>query len=173
MQTNLNLVPTQAQREFITAQLGKEPEGLEFITALDAQGQPAAVQVAALVKGKPFPTLYWLTSRRLVKEISHLEAAGVIKEIEDLLLEDQELRAAYRRSHEDYISQRWAAMSPATKQEIERLGYSSVFALRGVGGIENWQQVRCLHTQYAHHLSRGNAIGTWLDTKYQINAYLN
>ena len=168
MHTQLQDQPTPAQRLLIAEELGREPKGMEYITATDSQGRPLVVQVAALVDNKPFPTLYWLSSRLLVKALSHLEAAGVIKRLEAHLQEDAELMAAYRRSHEDYISRRWNAMSAATRARVEQLGFTEVFNRRGVGGIENWQQVRCLHTQYAHHLSGDNAIGRWLDREYAI-----
>ena len=163
------LKPTDEQRRLIADELGKEPKGMELITAIDKQGRPLALQVAALVKGKPFPTFYWLSSRFLVKELSHLEAAGLIKELEERLQDDPALMAEYHKSHEDYVARRWAAMNDTTKAEIQRLGFTDVFTKRGVGGIENWQQVRCLHTQYAHHLSSGNnAIGRLLDAEYGI-----
>ncbi len=167
------LKPTPEQRLIIADELGKEPKGMEFITAIDKQGRPLALQVAALVGGKPFPTFYWLSSRFLVKELSHLEAAGLIKVLEERLQNDPVLMTEYKQSHEDYVARRWAAMSQATKEEVERLGFTQVLTKRGVGGIENWQQVRCLHTQYAHHLSSGNnAIGRLLDEEYGIAGLL-
>jgi len=163
------LKPTDEQRLLIADELGKEPIGMEFITSVDSKGRPLALQVAALVKGKPFPTFYWLSSRFLVKELSHLEAAGLIKELEQRLQDDPVLMIEYQQSHKDYVARRWAAMSDATKAEVERLGFSDVFTKRGVGSIENWKQIRCLHTQYAHHLSSGNnAIGRILDEEYGI-----
>lgn len=168
----VSLEPTPEQRQIIAEELGKEPKGMQCVTALDGRGRPLAVQVAALVDGKPFPTFYWLTSRLLVKELSHLEAAGLIKELEARLQTDDALMAEYHRSHEDYVARRWAAMTPAVREQVEQLGYTEVFSKRGVGGIENWSQIRCLHTQYAHHLSSGNAIGRLLDEEYGIAGLL-
>ncbi|MDR9467979.1 DUF501 domain-containing protein [Marinospirillum sp.] len=168
MLTALQQDPTPEQRTIISEELGREPKGMQYVTALDSQGRPLVVQVDALVDDKPFPTLYWLSSRLLVKELSHLEAAGVIKKLEARLLEDEQLLSEYRKSHEDYIQRRWDAMSAETRQRVADLGFTEVFSRRGVGGIENWQQVRCLHTQYAHHLSGYNAIGQWLDQEYGI-----
>lgn len=169
MLTGLQQVPTPEQLAIITEELGREPRGLQYVTALDSQGRPLVVQVDALVDAKPFPTLYWLSSRLLVKELSHLEAAGVIKKLEARLLEDEPLLSEYRKSHEDYIQRRWDAMSATTRQKVADLGFTEVFSRRGVGGIENWQQIRCLHTQYAHHLSGFNAVGRLLDLEYGIN----
>lgn len=168
MLTGLQHLPTAQERAIIAEELGREPKGMQWVTAKDSQGRPLVVQVDALVDEKPFPTLYWLSSRLLVKELSHLEAAGVIKQLEARLQEDSELLKAYYLSHEDYIRRRWAAMSEATRARVDALGFTEVFQRRGVGGIENWQQVRCLHTQYAHHLSGDNAIGRWLDQEYGI-----
>ncbi|WP_114417646.1 DUF501 domain-containing protein [Marinospirillum perlucidum] len=169
MLTAIQQKPTPEQQRIITEELGREPKGMQWVTAVDSHGRPLVVQVDALVDDKPFPTLYWLSSRLLVKELSHLEAAGVIKELEARLQEDEDLMQAYRHSHEDYIRRRWEAMSASTRARVEELGFNPVFERRGVGGIENWQQVRCLHTQYAHHLSGNNAIGQWLDREYGIN----
>ncbi|HSP31523.1 MAG TPA: DUF501 domain-containing protein, partial [Halomonas sp.] len=33
----------------------------------------------------------------------------------------------------------------------------------------NWHQVRCLHTQYAHHLCGNNVIGQWMDRHHQVD----
>ena len=172
MWQQINRPPTAAEVEIIAQQLGRAPKGLAKITAITNSGRPLAVQVSPLVEGKPFPTFYWLSCPQLVKEIAHLEAAGVIKQLEDRLKEDAELLAAYKLSHENYIKERWQAMSAATKQQVEALGFTELFNTRGVGGIANWQQVRCLHTQYAHHLSSSNAIGQLLDADFSLASFL-
>ncbi|MFK7160706.1 DUF501 domain-containing protein [Marinospirillum sp. MEB164] len=168
----VQLAPTEEHLQQITADIGRVPRGVQAVMATDRHGHPLAVQVASLIDDHPFPTLYWLTSRHLAKEISHLEAAGVIKQLEARLQDDPALMEAYRLSHQDYVTRRWAAMTPAEQQRIDALGYRDVFEKRGVGGIENWQQVRCLHTQYAHHLAGYNVIGELLDQEYGIAATL-
>ncbi|OHV10854.1 DUF501 domain-containing protein [Kushneria phosphatilytica] len=158
--------PSALQLEIIHQQLGRTPRGLQAITAVDGQGTPLAVRVASLVDGKPFPTLYWLSSDTLRIEISRLEAEGVIKALEARLREDTALRDAYRRSHEAYIARRWQYIDDATRADIDAAGFTRALTERGVGGIADWQQVRCLHTQYAHHISDHNAIGEWIDQHY-------
>lgn len=168
MYQTVDLQPSPQQLARIREELGREPAGMQAITAIDGRGAPLVVQVSALVKGKPFPTLFWLSSRFLVRELSHLEAAGVIKQLEQRLQEDEALMEAYQESHRDYVRRRWAAMSPQIRAEVARLGFNDVFEKRGIGGIENWQQIRCLHTQYAHHLCGDNVIGRLLDKEYKI-----
>ncbi|WP_346301047.1 DUF501 domain-containing protein, partial [Halomonas sp. BM-2019] len=94
--------------------------------------------------------------------------AGVIKQLEARLQEEPEFLAAYHASHRDYVATRWRCMSVTQKADVVRLGYESVLTERGIGGIANWDQVRCLHTQYAHHLCGDNVIGQWMDAVYGV-----
>ena len=160
--------PTDSQLALIAEQLGRPPRGIQALAATDGEGTPLVLRMASIVDGKPFPTLYWLSSERLKVELSRIEARGVIKELEARLQEDPDFLAAYHRSHEDYVAQRWRHMSQAHRDQAERLGYVGLFRQRGIGGIANWDQVRCLHTQYAHHLCGDNVIGQWLDAEYGV-----
>ncbi|WP_075881632.1 DUF501 domain-containing protein [Vreelandella massiliensis] len=164
--------PQPSELAIIAQQLGRAPRGIEAIAATDGEGTPLALRMAPIVDGKPFPTLYWLCSERLKVEISHLEAAGVIKALEQRLKEDADFLAAYHQSHRDYVEARWQYMSAAQKADVIQRGYEGVLTERGVGGITNWDQVRCLHTQYAHHLGQHNAIGQWMDEVHQIDRCL-
>ncbi|MDW7748439.1 DUF501 domain-containing protein [Halomonas sp.] len=163
-----DLAPDARQLAIIAEQLGRAPRGIEALAATDGEGTPLVLRMAPIVDGKPFPTLYWLCSQRLKVEISHIEAAGVIKQLETRLQQDPDFLAAYHRSHDAYVAARWAYMSEAQKAEVTRLGYEGVLTERGIGGIANRDQVRCLHTQYAHHLCGENVIGQWLDEHYGI-----
>ena len=173
MVITLDQAPDERQLALIREQIGREPRGIDAVTAEDGEGTPLVLRMQSLVDEAPFPTLYWLCSDRLKIELSHLEAAGVIKQLEAMLAEDPEFMAEYRRSHEDYVAQRWQCMPDDVKAEVERRGYDTLLKERGVGGIANWTQVRCLHTQYAHHLCGDNAIGRWIDEHYpQVAACL-
>lgn len=160
--------PDARQRAIISEQLGRPPRGIEAVAAVDGQGTPLVLRMAPIVDGKPFPTLYWLCSERLKIDISRIEAQGVIKQLEARLRQDPEFLATYHASHRDYVETRWRYMSDAQRHEVGRLGYEGVLRERGIGGIANWDQVRCLHTQYAHHLCGHNAIGQWLDAEFGV-----
>ena len=161
-------VPDQHQLTLITEQLGRAPRGIEAVAAVDGNGTPLVLRMAPIVNGKPFPTLYWLSCERLKIEISRIEANGVIKQLETRLQEDADFLAAYHASHRAYVDARWEYMSAAQRQEVERLAYTEILRERGIGGIANWDQVRCLHTQYAHHLCGNNVIGQWLDAEFNV-----
>ena len=160
--------PTDEQLAVIAAQLGRTPRGIQAVSATDGKGTPLVLRMESIVDDKPFPTLYWLSSDLLKVELSRIEASGVIKQLEARLQDEPEFLAAYHRSHEDYVVQRWHHMSAAHRDQAERQGYTALFHERGIGGIANWDQVRCLHTQYAHHLCGDNVIGQWLDAEYGL-----
>ncbi|MDI5985190.1 DUF501 domain-containing protein [Halomonas sp. M4R5S39] len=160
--------PDERQLAIIAEQLGRPPRGIDAVSATDGEGTPLVLRMAPIVDGKPFPTLYWLSSERLKIELSHIEAAGVIKQLETRLQDDPDFLAAYHQSHRAYVEARWRFMSEAQRDEVFRLGYDGVLRERGIGGIGNWDQVRCLHTQYAHHLCGDNVIGRWLDAEYGV-----
>jgi len=161
-------IPNERQLAIITEQLGRPPRGTMAVAATDGEHTPLVLRMAPIVEGKPFPTLYWLSSERLKVELSRLEARGVIKELEARLQQEPDFLAAYHHSHEDYVARRWRFMDETQRAEVERLGYAKVLTERGIGGISNWDQVRCLHTQYAHHLCGDNVIGQWLDAEFGV-----
>ncbi|SHF76259.1 hypothetical protein SAMN02745148_03474 [Modicisalibacter ilicicola DSM 19980] len=161
-------LPTDDQLAIIAEQLGRTPRGIQALAATDGEGTPLVLRMASIIDDKPFPTLYWLSSDRLKVALSHIEASGEIKRLEARLQEDPDFLAAYHRSHEEYVAQRWQYMSLQHRDQAEQLGYVELFHRRGIGGISNWDQVRCLHTQYAHHLCGDNVIGQWLDAEYGV-----
>ncbi|MCG6658251.1 DUF501 domain-containing protein [Halomonas campisalis] len=160
--------PDPRQLAIIAEQLGRAPRGIEAVAAVDGEGTPLVLRMAPIVDGKPFPTLYWLSCTRLKVVISRLEASGVIKQLETRLQEDPDFLAAYHASHHDYVDARWHHMRDAQRREVAHLGYEEVLTRRGIGGIANWDQVRCLHTQYAHHLCGDNVIGQWMDAEHGV-----
>ena len=168
MVINADRKPDARQLAIITEQLGRAPRGIEAVAAVDGEGTPLVLRMAPIVDGKPFPTLFWLCDTRLKVELSRIEAVGVIKQLEGRLQEDVDFLAAYHDSHRDYVATRWRHMSATQRAEVARLGYEKVLHERGIGGIANWDQVRCLHTQYAHHLCGDNVVGQWLDAEYAV-----
>jgi hypothetical protein len=100
-----------------------------------------------LADGTPFPTLYYLTCRRLAGLVGGIEASGAMREMTDRLATDAALAAAYRAAHESYLAERDA---------LEPLG-TQVSA----GGMPG--RVKCLHVHVAHALARGPGINPFGD----------
>ena len=160
---------TEQQLEIIRRQLGREPRGIVKIAAQTAQGIPTVLQTRSLVNDKPFPTMFWLCSKDLHKAIAEIDTSGWTKKIEERIQEDQELRDAFYVNHQQYVKDRWLAMVPSDQARLEHLGFIKLFDQYGIGGISQWDKVRCLHMQYAHHLCSDNVIGQLMDQEFELD----
>jgi len=131
-------------RAIVAVQLGRDPRGNVEVVARCPFGLPLVIRTSPrLDDGSPFPTLYYLTCPVAVRELGRLEAAGVMRELEARLDDDEQLRAAYVRAHQRYLAQRDA---------IEKLDDAA-----SAGGMPS--RVKCLHALYAHEHADGNPIG--------------
>lgn len=160
---------TQHQFETIRRQLGREPRGIVKIAAQTKEGIPLVLQTRSLVNDKPFPTMFWLCSKDLHKAIAEIETSGWTKMIEERILEDHDLRAAFYQNHQQYVRNRWQEMVPEDKERLEQLGFIKLFDQYGIGGISQWDKVRCLHMQYAHYLCGENVIGQLMDQEFELD----
>jgi hypothetical protein len=159
----------QAKLEVIKQQLGRSPRGLKGIAASSPSGVPLVLKMRPLVDDKPFPTLYWLSSRDLHKAISQIEMVGTVKQLEKRLQEDPEWMAAYQENQREYVNKRRESCSEEDAAQLKRLGYDGLLDTYGIGGLRDWEQIRCLHMHYAHHLCGNNVIGQWLDEHYGLD----
>ncbi|MFR9673444.1 DUF501 domain-containing protein [Streptomyces sp. TR06-5] len=135
--------PTDADIEAFQQQLGRPPRGLRTIAHRCPCGNPDVVETAPrLEDGTPFPTTYYLTCPRAASAIGTLEADGVMREMTARLREDEELAAAYRAAHEDYLARR------------DAIGVLQGFP--SAGGMPD--RVKCLHVLVAHSLVAGPGV---------------
>jgi len=118
------------------------------------------IRVHPVVAGKPFPTLYWLTCPFLSKEIGHLEAAGWVKRLEARMAEEDDLRIAMHEAHRRTCAQRDGLLSAEDKDVLAEAGARLGFHGRGIGGISDWDRLKCLHLHAAHALADENPIGS-------------
>jgi hypothetical protein len=127
----------------VAEQLGRPPRAIRAVAHRCPCGLPDVVETSPrLEDGTPFPTLYYLTCPRAAKEISRLEAGGVMREMTDRLGVDEQLAADYRRAHEDYLRRRDAL-------DVLPGGVSA-------GGMPG--RVKCLHVLVAHSLAVGAGV---------------
>jgi hypothetical protein len=143
--------------------LGREPRGLEAVALAAPDGSPVVIRVASLVNDKPFPTLFWLVDPGLSYRIDQAEAGGLIKRFQQRIDGDPLLQRQMRADHRAHIALRDSYISRASRQRLDALGFGSVLARRGIGGIADPTRIRCLHTWYAAHLVVPNTIGRLLD----------
>ena len=131
-------------RSTVAVQLGRDPRGDVEVVARCPFGLPLVIRTAPrLDDGSPFPTLYYTVCPVAIREIGRLEAAGLMRELQQRLDEEPDLHDAYARAHERYLAQRDA---------IEPLGDRA-----SAGGMP--VRVKCLHALYAHERADANPIG--------------
>lgn len=137
--------PTAEDIAIVSEQLGREARGVVGIAARTQDGTPAVVATSPrLPDGSPFPTFYYLSHPEIVAAASRLEASGMMAEFNEMLAEDEELRAAYARAHEQFIA--------------DRNSIAEVPELAGIsaGGMPN--RVKCLHALIGHALAAGRGV---------------
>ncbi len=137
--------PTAADIAAVSEQLGREARGVVGIAARSADGAPAVVATAPrLPDGSPFPTFYYLCHPEAVAGASRLEAVGMMNEFNEMLANDEELRAQYERAHEQYIEDR------------DSVGAVAELAGISAGGMPT--RVKCLHALIGHALAAGPGV---------------
>lgn len=137
--------PEPADIAEVSAQLGRPARDVLGIAARTAGGAPTVVATAPrLGDGTPFPTLYYLSHPAATAAISALEADGVMRELNERLQAEPELREAYQAAHEAYL---------ADRDSIE-----SVPELAGISAGGMPVRVKCLHALAAHSLAAGPGV---------------
>jgi hypothetical protein len=88
--------PTRADIAAVAAQLCRTPRNIRAIAHRCGCGLPTVVETEArLEDGTPFPTVFYLTCSKASSAVGTLEASGVMREMNERLADDPELRDAY------------------------------------------------------------------------------
>lgn len=153
----------------ITERLGREPRGLRAIAWRNHLGLPGVIRVSSVVGDAPFPTMYWLIDKDICYWLDGLEATGKIAEMQQAIDESEALQQELTINHQDYIHKREQYLSDEERAWLVERDYLRPLNKRGIGGIANFQRVRCFHTHYGAHLVSPNIVGKWLDKHYPIN----
>lgn len=142
---------TPADLETLSSQLGRIPRGVVGVAARCVCGRPAVVVTAPrLEDGSPFPTTFYLTLPSLVRALSTVEASGKMVDYQQLLSEDEDLAAGYRRAHLEYIAARGYVG--------QQVGIAEVPEIAGVSAGGMPQRVKCLHALVGHALAAGKGV---------------
>lgn len=145
----MNTMIDEKDRVTVYAQLKRKPRGLKKIASRCVFSCPQVVETNAFIeKGKPFPTLYWLTCPLKVKAVSRLEDDGWAERLRERLALDEDLRRRLEYAQEEYKHRRRAG---TRTDEVDHPVFDT-----GVGGVHNLSAVKCLHAHYAHYLAHGN-----------------
>lgn len=146
---------SDADRDAVAAQLGREPRAIVAVAARCACGLPAVVRTAPrLPDGTPFPTTYYVTCPRLTSMIGTLEASGLMREMESRLSEDDDVRARYEDAHLRYLADR------------AELGHVPEIEGVSAGGMPN--RVKCLHVHAGQSLACGSGVNPFGDEVVEL-----
>ena len=145
----LPLVVTDADREVVARQLGREPRTLRAVAVRCPFGAPAVTEQSPYdPAGEPFPTTYYLTCRHLVAAVSRLEAAGGVERWSEAVRADPALAASLAVGEEEQRGLRRELAGDATGSD----GGASLDY--GIGGSRRGGSLKCLHAHAAFALAR-------------------
>jgi hypothetical protein len=142
--------------EAVRALIGRTPSARFRVVVRDGDGGPVVIRNEPFLgDGTPMPTLYWLVGADAVRAVSHLEAAGGVRQASEAV-DPVELAAA----HERYTAERDAAIAP---------GHPGPRPSGGIGGTR--RGVKCLHAHYAWFLAGGDdPVGRWVADRLTAEA---
>lgn len=165
-------LPSESDIEKIGVQMRRRKYNTELLLGVAnrcVNNNPRVFVCASLLKGKPFPTNFWLSCPALVQRAAELESAGGVSELETFIQENDV--DGWIMYNEEHSRIRRELLSPDELNQL-RLnnprGYES-FCSGGVGGSRFGRQVhvKCLHLHVASWLALGHHPGgKWLNEKF-------
>ena len=166
---------SEADQQYVTACLGRRPQGVVGVAARRSSGEPTVIINLPLVpkddSWEPFPTLYWLVDPDLSTTIANIERKGGVRTIEQAIEEEVGYQVAHREDNMFYAMARWAVLNAKEKQMATELGMQDMLEHTGIGGVANYNAVKCLHAQYAFHLARrdrGTTVGKLMEAHFNF-----
>ncbi len=132
-------------------------------------GMPQVLKCRPFYRGRPFPTLFWLTCPHLAYQCGRLESGGGVKALEDFLSENEK---AYRLYNSRYAWLRLSSLSGCERFFLRRYSPKIWKAMlrTGIGGIRLTEKltVKCLHLQAATMLALpGHPAEAWFAEKFK------
>ncbi|UUZ44129.1 DUF501 domain-containing protein [Janibacter limosus] len=131
--------------EIVHRQLGRPARATVDVAHRCPCGGPTVLRTEPrLPGGTPFPTTFYATCPRLTGAISTPETSGLMAQMSQRLLEDEDSAARYRAAHDDY---------PARRAEL-----GDVPEIDGISAGGMPTRVKCLHVLVAHSLAAGPGV---------------
>ncbi|MCS7234298.1 MAG: DUF501 domain-containing protein [Synergistetes bacterium] len=138
-------------------QISKKISGFLNVAKRCSWGYPQVILCYPLKKGKPFPTLYWLTCPYLNKRVGDLESKGMISDLLNKIETNADLRKKLKEANKAYAEKRAALLSEKIRNflKLKFHSYLEVIEERGIGGVTEPEGVKCLHAHLAYYLADG------------------
>jgi len=146
--THFRYLPQRFDDGIVAGQLGLKSGtagNLYRVVTRCGYGFPRVVESFPLKKGKPFPTLFYLTCPHLHREVSRLEEVGLISAWEKDLDRDEQARnhAFYARLRQERLDFHHGAGNGEFHPAFQK----------GIGGISDPGHLKCLHLHVATHIA--------------------
>lgn len=137
-----------------------------------AWGHPQVLLCRPVQRGRPFPTIFWLSCPWLVRVCGAAESRGGVGELESFLVDRM---SEWRKFQLKYSMKRLSLLSNSEVTFLRSHRRRMWEALRGsgVGGIDfkkiDAPTVKCLHLQVASWLGLGeHPGGAWLKNTFPL-----
>lgn len=147
--------------DFIRSAIGREPRGIVDIVCRNADGNPSVLLMSPWMDRQPFPTTFWLCDPKLDRMIAELESKGAIDQIKSTIMRSPELYEQHRFDQLYYAHFRYQLVTEARLDLQE--SYEKVLRFSGIGGMQDYREIKCLHLHYAYHLVTPTLVGTMID----------
>jgi hypothetical protein len=137
--------------DVVSAQLGRRPAIVFAVVVACPYGWPAVLRNSpSAPSGEPNPNIYYLSCPYLLKELSRLEDAGGVLELQKLLDRDQRLRQSVKEAQERHRSL-WRSLAA---------GNDSLrgFEAPAIAGAGDEMHIKCLHAHYSFYLAQGGYL---------------
>ncbi|MFO8034914.1 MAG: DUF501 domain-containing protein [Candidatus Bipolaricaulota bacterium] len=159
----MDRLPTERDLQVICWQIGRAARGVIAVAATCRYGFPQVTVNKFVFSSEQgfelFPNVFWLTCPYLVQEVGRLEAAGGVRDAEQLIRDDPGFAERYLDNHRAYREERRRLLCVEEVDLLRAVGREEA-ADTGIGGLRNHRRVKCLHVQLAHFLARGsNPVG--------------
>ena len=145
--------------KIIKKQLGRKPDNLRRVVARCPAGKPLVIETYPFSEEHGvFPTTYWLSCPYWVEQIFKLEDKGLIQELSHKIQNDDKLRNRLEEAHKNYAEKRFALIKEDDIKKIINISFDILQVLKesGVGGIQEKEGIKCLHTHVADQIVHEN-----------------
>ncbi len=151
-----------ADKHIVEHQIARPPRNLHAVASRCWNHSPQVVVNHPLPQSAEdapfFPTVFWLTCPETVRRISRIEDKGLISRLQAVFKSNEKLKASLKDAHSEYIYIRRSLLGPQKMLELRKGGSSLAGQMEkcGIGGLADFEGVKCLHMHYAHYLVTGN-----------------
>lgn len=180
--SSMALTSLEEAARLVEAQLGYSVTNLVGIAAWTRDGMPAVIETYPLRRNhhrtpvEPFPTLFWLSDRRLSAAVSAVEARGGITQARAEMRARQSHLHDLSLVHARYKRRRWALLNEDDRMLVESRGWVDKIGSVGVAGLRDHTDVKCLHAHYANFLADMrdqvqpvNPLGKWVHDRLPLD----